>query len=267
MAARSKEQHQPEPWKYEGRAIVNSAGWTLAKTIFEADARRIVAAVNDVLGIPTAALEAGFIREILVPRPETTSEFSIRVHPLPPTRWIRRSSFSTTAGWASGGAASAATASRPRPGSSRSPTDPRSSTWRAASRPSDERGIPRKRRDPPRLRQCRGPGRQVVRAAGRQDGEPEAGGAERRLRRRRDLRRRARRRRRRRSRRAPATARRARPRARSTRRSRRRRAPDARARRRAGGCCAAAARSAGPRSRPGAARSPRSSRRRRARSS
>jgi hypothetical protein len=84
MAARSKEQHQPEPWRFEGRAIVNAAGWTLAKTIFEADARRIVAAVNDVLGIPTAALEAGFIREILVPRPESTSEFSIRVHPLPP---------------------------------------------------------------------------------------------------------------------------------------------------------------------------------------
>jgi hypothetical protein len=85
MAARSKEQHQPEPWRSEGRAIVNAAGWTLAKTIFESDARRIVAAVNDVLGIPTAALEAGFIREILVPRPETTSEFSIRVHPLPST--------------------------------------------------------------------------------------------------------------------------------------------------------------------------------------
>ena len=84
MAARSREQHQPEPWKYEGRAIVNSSGWTLAKTIFESDARRIVAAINDVLGIPTAALEAGFIREILVPRPESTSEVSIRVHPLPP---------------------------------------------------------------------------------------------------------------------------------------------------------------------------------------
>jgi len=83
MAGRSKEQHQPEPWKSDGRAILNAAGWTLAKTIFESDARRIVAAVNDVLGIPTAALESGFIREILVPRPEETSEFSIRVHPLP----------------------------------------------------------------------------------------------------------------------------------------------------------------------------------------
>jgi hypothetical protein len=64
---------------------LNAAGWTMARTIFEADARRIVAAVNDVLGIPTAALEAGFIREILVPRPEATSEVSIRVHPLPRT--------------------------------------------------------------------------------------------------------------------------------------------------------------------------------------
>lgn len=81
MAGGGKEQHQPEPWKYEGRAIVNAAGWTLAKTIFESDARRIVAAVNDVLGIPTAALEAGFIREILVPRTESAGEISIRIHP------------------------------------------------------------------------------------------------------------------------------------------------------------------------------------------
>jgi hypothetical protein len=83
MSGRSKEQHQPEPWSYEGRAILNSAGWTLAKTIFEADARRIVAAVNDVLGIPTTALESGFIREILVPRPEESGALSIRFHSLP----------------------------------------------------------------------------------------------------------------------------------------------------------------------------------------
>jgi hypothetical protein len=83
MAGRGRDQHQPEPWASEGRAILNASGWTLAKTIFEADARRIVAAVNDVLGIPTAALEAGFIREILVPRPDATGEISIRIHPLP----------------------------------------------------------------------------------------------------------------------------------------------------------------------------------------
>ena len=83
MVGWGRDQHQPESWSYEGRAILNSAGWTLAKTIFEADARRIVAAVNDCLGIPTAALEAGFIREILVPRPESTSAVSIQIHPLP----------------------------------------------------------------------------------------------------------------------------------------------------------------------------------------
>lgn len=83
MVGRGHDQHQPEPWGSEGRAILNASGWTLAKTIFESDARRIVAAVNDVLGIPTAALEAGFIREILVPRPDTTGEITIRIHPLP----------------------------------------------------------------------------------------------------------------------------------------------------------------------------------------
>jgi hypothetical protein len=118
MAGRSKEQHQPEPWKSEGRGILNAAGWTLAKTIFEADARRIVAAVNDVLGIPTAALEAGFIREI---RCRSRAR-----------RWIQRSSSSTTAGSSSGavgtaGAPNAVAESRPLPGSSRSPISGRPS--------------------------------------------------------------------------------------------------------------------------------------------
>ena len=83
MVGRGRDQHQPEPWAADGRSILNTSGWVLAKTIFEADARRIVAAVNDVLAIPTAALEAGFIREILVPRPETPGEVRIHIHPLP----------------------------------------------------------------------------------------------------------------------------------------------------------------------------------------
>jgi hypothetical protein len=83
MLGRGRDEHQPEPWTYEGRAILNAHGWTLGKAIFEADARRIVAAVNDVLAIPTAALEAGFIREILVPRPEAPGPVTIRIHPLP----------------------------------------------------------------------------------------------------------------------------------------------------------------------------------------
>lgn len=82
MVGRVRDQHQPEPWKYEGRSILNASGWVLAKSIFEADARRIVAAVNDVLGIPTPALEGGFIREILVPRPAVTEDISIRIHSL-----------------------------------------------------------------------------------------------------------------------------------------------------------------------------------------
>jgi hypothetical protein len=83
MVGRGRDQHQPEPWKFEGRSVLNASGWVLAKSIFEADARRIVAAVNDVLGIPTAALEGGFIREILVPRPEATEDITIRIHALP----------------------------------------------------------------------------------------------------------------------------------------------------------------------------------------
>lgn len=83
MVGRGRDQHQPEPWAVDGRAVLNASGWVLAKTIFEADARRIVAAVNDVLAIPTAALEGGFIREILVPRSESPGEVRIRIHPLP----------------------------------------------------------------------------------------------------------------------------------------------------------------------------------------
>lgn len=84
MVGRGRDQHQPEPWAADGRSVLNSSGWILAKTIFESDARRIVAAINDVLAIPTAALEAGFIREILVPRPDTpTGDVRIHVHPLP----------------------------------------------------------------------------------------------------------------------------------------------------------------------------------------
>jgi hypothetical protein len=77
MSTREKEQHQPEPWTHDGRNILNRDGWTLAKTIFAADARRIVAAVNDVAGIPTAALEAGLVREILSPAPQPGAEIPI----------------------------------------------------------------------------------------------------------------------------------------------------------------------------------------------
>lgn len=60
-----EEEHQPEPWSYDERSILSAKNWRLAKAVLVPDARRIVAAVNDTLGIPTAALEAGFIRDLL----------------------------------------------------------------------------------------------------------------------------------------------------------------------------------------------------------
>jgi hypothetical protein len=59
------EKHQPEPWMVDGRHVLSATGWRLAKAVILTDARRIVAAVNDTQGIPTAALEAGFIRDLL----------------------------------------------------------------------------------------------------------------------------------------------------------------------------------------------------------
>lgn len=59
------EKHQPEPWSVDGRYVVSARGWRLARAVLAADARRIVAAVNDTQGIPVAALEAGFVRDLL----------------------------------------------------------------------------------------------------------------------------------------------------------------------------------------------------------
>lgn len=47
-----------------GRYILDAGGWTLASTRFPADARRIVAAINAVQGIPTDALESWFVNVI-----------------------------------------------------------------------------------------------------------------------------------------------------------------------------------------------------------
>lgn len=64
MAGRDREPHQPEPWSQEGRYILDAGQWTLASTKFPADARRIVAAVNAVRGIPTDALESWVVNVI-----------------------------------------------------------------------------------------------------------------------------------------------------------------------------------------------------------
>jgi hypothetical protein len=64
MAKQEKRDHQPEPWTQDGRSILDAGGWTLASTRFPADARRIVAAINAVQGIPTDALESWFVNVI-----------------------------------------------------------------------------------------------------------------------------------------------------------------------------------------------------------
>jgi len=65
MARWAEEQHQPEPWTFDGRSILSARQWRLAKAVLIPDARRIVAAVNDTQGVPTVALEAGFVRDLL----------------------------------------------------------------------------------------------------------------------------------------------------------------------------------------------------------
>src|ERR1700693_1282820 len=58
MGKHARQDHQPEPWTQDGRYILDASGWTLASARFPADARRVVAAINAVQGIPTDALES-----------------------------------------------------------------------------------------------------------------------------------------------------------------------------------------------------------------
>jgi hypothetical protein len=60
----TKPEHQPEPWSQDGRYILDASGWTLASARFPADARRIVAAINAVQGIPTDALESWVVNVV-----------------------------------------------------------------------------------------------------------------------------------------------------------------------------------------------------------
>ncbi len=74
MGRHARQDHQPEPWIQNGRYVLDASGWTLASTRFPADARRIVAAINAVQGIPTDALESWIVNVIGEPieRPEAS---------------------------------------------------------------------------------------------------------------------------------------------------------------------------------------------------
>lgn len=62
------EKHQTrEPWAFKGRNILDSNGVPLATVADPEDARRIVAAVNAVQGMPTEALESWTVEVISDP--------------------------------------------------------------------------------------------------------------------------------------------------------------------------------------------------------
>jgi hypothetical protein len=74
MGTKDKQEHQPEPWTQDGRYILDASGWTLASARFPGDARRIIAAVNSVQGIPTDALESWVVNVVGEPAGGTDAD-------------------------------------------------------------------------------------------------------------------------------------------------------------------------------------------------
>ena len=70
-------EHAPEPWLQDGRYIRDARGAIVVRGRSAADARRIVAAINGVRGIPTEALEGWKIEDVSNPltRPDFEVEF------------------------------------------------------------------------------------------------------------------------------------------------------------------------------------------------
>jgi hypothetical protein len=68
-------EHAPEPWYQDGRYIRDVTGAIVVRGRSSADARRIVAAINGVRGIPTEALEGWRTED--VSNPETRPNFEV----------------------------------------------------------------------------------------------------------------------------------------------------------------------------------------------
>jgi len=69
--------HSPEPWRREGRYIRDAHGEIVVRGRTAADARRIVAAINGVRGIPTEALESWRVED--VSNPLTRPDFEVEL--------------------------------------------------------------------------------------------------------------------------------------------------------------------------------------------
>jgi hypothetical protein len=72
-------EHAPEPWRQEGRYIRDADGAIVVRGRSLADARRIVAAINGVRGIPTDALESWRVED--VSDPHSRRDFEIDLAP------------------------------------------------------------------------------------------------------------------------------------------------------------------------------------------
>jgi len=73
------EKYRREPWNWEGRNILDSTGDPIATTADPEDARRIVAAVNAVQGMPTEALESWTVEVISDPALELDADSDFEV--------------------------------------------------------------------------------------------------------------------------------------------------------------------------------------------
>jgi hypothetical protein len=69
--------HAAEPWRAEGRYIRDAFGGIVVRGRSAADARRIVAAINGVRGIPTEVLESWKVED--VSNPATRPDFELEL--------------------------------------------------------------------------------------------------------------------------------------------------------------------------------------------
>jgi len=74
-------EHACEPWIQAGKYIRDANLEILVRARSEADARRIVAAVNAVRGIPTDALEQWTVQVVSEPAAEPVFEFEVAEAP------------------------------------------------------------------------------------------------------------------------------------------------------------------------------------------
>ena len=70
-------QHASEPWRQDGRYIRDATGAIVVRGRSEADARRIVAAINGTRGIPTEALEGWSAQDVSDPHTRPDLEIDL----------------------------------------------------------------------------------------------------------------------------------------------------------------------------------------------